>query len=226
MGERGVRRLKDVSPGAQAARRFVRTGMKDVRWVVGIMLLALGVLGTLRVIGSFDDSVQVWSAKSALVPGQRLTSSDLVPTRVRLDDHGGQYLSSATQPGGVVQRAVGAGELVPKNAVGEASGVTVRALSVNVERGQADVIRAGGDVEVWVSDKKEGAGSTGFDKPHQSVERALVSHVGSRSGGVVAVADGSPVEILVPRESLPAMIDAVNSGARITLVPLNSAARS
>ena len=57
MGERGVRRLKDVSPGAQAARRFVPTGMKDVRWVVGIVLLALGVLGTLRVIGSFDDSV-------------------------------------------------------------------------------------------------------------------------------------------------------------------------
>ena len=99
MGERGVRRLKDVSPGAQAARRFVPTGMKDVRWVVGIVLLALGVLGTLRVIGSFDDSVQVWSAKSALVPGQRLTSSDLVPTRVRLDDRGGQVLQRQDRVG-------------------------------------------------------------------------------------------------------------------------------
>ena len=110
MGERGVRTLKDVSPGAQAARRFVPTGMKDVRWVVGIVLLALGVLGTLRVIGSFDDSVQVWSAKSALVPGQRLTSSDLVPTSVRLDDRGGQYLSSATQPGA---DATVSGDVVP-----------------------------------------------------------------------------------------------------------------
>ena len=147
MGERGVRRLKDVSPGAQAARRFVPTGMKDVRWVVGIVLLALGVLGTLRVIGSFDDSVQVWSAKSALVPGQRLTSSDLVPTRVRLDDRGGQYLSSATQPGGVVQRADGHRVVPVRRAAdgpGPGTGVPGAGRHGDADAGGADQQSGGG----------------------------------------------------------------------------------
>lgn len=226
MNERRMRRLKDVAPGAEAARRFVPSGLKDVRWIVGVVLLAVGVLGTLRVIGSFDDSVQVWSARSTLVPGQSITSEDVVPTRVRLDDHGSHYLTAATPPSGVVQHSIGAGEMLPRSAVGDASGVSVRAVSVTVDRGQADVIRAGGDVEVWVSDKQTAAGANGFDKPRQSVERALVSHIGSRGGGVVAVADGQPVEILVPREALPGMIDAVNSGARITLVPLVAGGRS
>lgn len=226
MGERRVRRLVEVAPGAERARRFVPVGFKDARWIVGVLLLALGIIGTLRVIGSFDDSVTVWSARTTLVPGQRIAASDLVRTQVRIDDGATRYVTASAVPAGVVQRPVAVGELLPRSAVGAASDVTVRAVTATLDRGQADVIRAGADVEVWVASKREGAGTTGFEPPQQVVDRALVSHVGARAGGVVAVADGQPVEILVPRESLARMIDAVNSGSRITLVPLVGGASS
>lgn len=226
MGERRVRRLSEIVAGAEPARRFVPKGIKDVRWIVGVLLLALGIAGTLRVITSFDHSVRVWSARTALVPGQQLSASDLVATQVHLDAGNVRYVAADVAPAGVVQRAVGAGELLPRSAVGDASQVTVRAVSVTLDRGQADVVRAGTEVEVWVARKKDGAGAAGYDQPTQVVSSALVSRIGGRSGGVVAVADGQPVEILVPRESLARMIDAVNSGSKITLVPLVGSSRS
>lgn len=217
------------SPGAgekTASRRYRPAGVKDARWVVGIVLLALGVLGTLRIVSAADDSVQIWSARSTLVPGQRVTSKDLVPTSVRLNDASARYLAADATPDGVVQRAISAGELVPRSALGAASSVDVRTVSVTLDRGQADVVRVGADVEVWVATKSKEAGATTFEKPTKIIDRALVSRIGGHSGGVVAVSDGQPVEIIVPREALAQIIDAVNSGARITLVPLVGGPRS
>ena len=108
----------------------------------------------------------------------------------------------------------------------DASSVDVRAVSVTLDRGQADVVRAGTDVEVWVADKSSETTSNSFERPRQVIDRALVSRIGSGSGGVVAVADGQPVELVVPRASLAEIIDAVNSGSRITLVPLAGSRRS
>ena len=205
--------------------RFVPASIKDARWIVGILLLAVGVIGTLRVISGLDDSVQVWTARTNLVPGQRLQASDVVRTAVRLDEVQSVYLSGAA-PSGVVQRPVARGELVPRSAVADASSVDVRAVSVTLDRGQADVVRAGTDVEVWVADKSSETTSNSFERPRQVIDRALVSRIGSGSGGVVAVADGQPVELVVPRASLAEIIDAVNSGSRITLVPLAGSRRS
>lgn len=146
--------------------------------------------------------------------------------KVHFDGDAGRYVEARATPEGVVQRPIGPGELVPRAAVGSAASVSVRAVSVTLDKGQADVVRAGGEVEVWVADKSEGAGTPHYEKPRRVIDSALVSRIGGRSGGVVAVADGQPVELLVPRDQLAGVIDAVNSGARITLVPLASGAGS
>lgn len=216
------------SSGAAAAtaRRFTPAPLRDARWIVGVLLLALGVAGTLRVISGFDDSVAVWAAKSTLTPGQRLGAADVVRTRVHLDRGNSRYVLAEGPAQGIVQRVVGAGELIPSAALGDASGVSVRSVSVTLERGQADVVRAGADVEVWVAAKVDGAGTASYEKPEKIIDRALVARIGGRTGGVVAVSEGQPVEILVPKEALADVIDAVNSGSRITLVPLVGAGRS
>lgn len=205
--------------------RFTPASLKDARWIVGLLLLAVGVLGTLRVISSLDDSVQAWTARSNLVPGQRISADDLVRTTVRLNESQSSYLVGG-KPSGVVQRAVARGELVPRSALADASSVDVRAVSVTLERGQAEIVRAGSDVEVWVADKSSETTSNSFERPREVIDRALVSRIGTRSGGVVAVSDGQPVELIVPRDSLAEIIDAVNSGSRITLVPLAGSNRS
>lgn len=192
---------------------------------MGLLLLALGVLGTLKVISSLDESVQAWTARSNLVPGQRIAAKDLVRTSVRLNESQESYLVGGS-PSGVVQRPIAKGELVPRSAVADASSVDVRSVSVTLERGQAEIVRAGTDVEVWVADKSSSTTSNSFERPREVIDRALVSRIGTRAGGVVAVSDGQPVELIVPRDSLAEIIDAVNSGARITLVPLAGSSRS
>lgn len=199
--------------------RFSPPGLKDARWIIGVLLLVAGTVGTLKVIAHFDNTVAVWSARKALVPGQQLARSDLVRTDVRFDAAARKYLSEP-DPAGVVQRPIAAGDLVPRSAVTTAGALGVRVVSVPMEKGQADVVRPGADVEVWVADKVSATGTAEFAKPRLLIDRALVSHVGTRSSGVVAVAENQPVEIVVPRQYLAETIDAVNSGARITLVPL------
>lgn len=224
-GARGGRERAATRRGDGEPARFAPAGLKDARWIVGLLLLAVGVLGTLKVIASLDDSVQAWTARADLVPGQRISADDLVRTSVRLNESQGRYLVGG-KPTGVVQRAIARGELVPRTALADASSVDVRAVSVTLERGQAEIVRAGTDVEVWVADKSSDTTSNSFERPREVIDRALVSHIGTRSGGVVAVSDGQPVELIVPRDSLAEIIDAVNSGSRITLVPLAGSNRS
>lgn len=211
---------------ARQSLRFAWPSLTDARWIVGVLLLVVGVLGTLRTVAALDDSVEVWASKRALTPGHRVEAGDLVRTRVRLAGDRAYLRGNERPVGGVVQRPVEAGELLPRAAVGSASTVDVRSVSVDLAKGQADLVRAGDHVEVWVASKVSDAGSASYAKPTKLVDRALVSRVGSRSGGVVSVADGQPVEVLVPKSALPDVIDAVNSQARITLVPVATGAHA
>lgn len=212
--------------GARADRQAARTGrfdakrFRDVRWIVGVLLLLVGFGGSLRIVQSFDDAVTVWSAKRQLLPGDKVTAADLVPTKVRMEGATRRYYS-AQHPGDVVvQRPIGVGEIIPAGAVGPGHLVDVREVAVRVDVGNVDVLKQGALVELWVAEKRSENGANGYVEPHKVTDRAVVSHVGSRSGGVVSVAEGQPVQVLVPGANLAQTIHAANSDARITLVPV------
>lgn len=181
------------------------------------MLLATG--GSAATLRHFDRSVQVWQATHNLVPGDAVRASDLTRVKVRIDSGTGAYLAGSTVPGGQVVRAVRAGELVPRSAVGTAGSVRERAIAVHVEPAQAATMVKGSVVDVWIALKTPGSvGTTDFQDPRRQVEAATVNRTPSAGGGF-NVSQDDYVSVLVPQDKVAEIISAMNRGAKVTLVP-------
>lgn len=151
---------REVVQPAPAIRHKV-VGWRDPRLVVGVLIVATSVLIGSVVFAHADDTTLVWGVRRALPIGSTLTAGDLETRRVGLDGADlARYLkaSGAGPIGQVVQREVGAGELLPASALAAGGGeVGVRVpLSVGV----ADLpmsVQVGAVVDVWVT-AREGIG--------------------------------------------------------------------
>jgi hypothetical protein len=122
-----------------------------------------GLVGA-RLLASADDSVSVWAVRAGLQAGQPVAAADLVRRQVRFGDQveADRYLSAGTAvpAGATVDRAVGAGELLPRSALhGAATGVLTQVpLSVPSDAVPATV-RVGSTVDIWVTPRAESPGA-------------------------------------------------------------------
>lgn len=146
----------DAPPASPAASRLARSRWRDPRLVVGVAVVAVCALLGARLLGGADDTVGVWAARTELTAGQQVRTGDLVRRDVHFSDQeaADRYLSSDAAPpaGSVLDRAVGAGELVPRGAVGtaESGSLTEVPLSVNTES-VPSTVQVGTIVDVWVT---------------------------------------------------------------------------
>lgn len=144
------------APGSPLARRSTSRGWRDPRFAVGVVVVAASVLLGALVLGRADDSVPVWAARSDLTKGQTLRAQDLAPHRIRFASptDAARYLSASDPPpsGAVLSRSVGAGELVPKAAVGEGASPALVQVPVAVDPAAVPAtVRVGSHVDVWVT---------------------------------------------------------------------------
>ena len=177
----------DLQPGP-APRRVRPPRWLDLRLLLGVLLVLGSVLLGARVIGSADVTVPVWAASSDLAAGSRLTADDLVAVDVRLDKAAPAYLATGSHPEGrTLNRAVRAGELVPRSAVAGTSALVDLALPVQAGYVPPSLVR-GEVVDVYaVADSTSGrtvpAGSV-----TPVVLNAPVQAVSGRSAGVLSSA--------------------------------------
>jgi hypothetical protein len=125
--------------------------------VLGVLLVAITALAGAKLLSSADDTTTIWAAKHDLPAGTKLTGDDLTTARVRFtnsEDAERYVAADADLNGLVVNRAVDAGEFVPRDAaVSESDGDrTEMPLSVASGRLPSDTA-AGDDVDVWVVPK-------------------------------------------------------------------------
>jgi hypothetical protein len=143
-----------IETSTPAALRLQRPGWRDPRLWVGAAIVAVSVVAGARLMASVDDTVPVWVASSDLAAGATVGASDLERHRVRFADAGDlgdYYRASDTVPAGVLTRAVGAGELLPRAAVGPADGAGTVQVPVAVDPDQVPpAVRAGSIVDVYL----------------------------------------------------------------------------
>ncbi len=138
-----------------AATRARPRAWRDPRLWIGVALVAASVVAGARLLASADDTVAVWAAASDLPAGEVVQGDDLELRRVRFDEEGtlGSYLA-AEEPlpdDRRLGRAVAAGELVPRAALGGgATGVLEVPLTVPTGGVPAGV-SGGAEVDVWVA---------------------------------------------------------------------------
>jgi hypothetical protein len=218
-------------PGGQTRRR--RSFWIDPRFVVGIVLVVVSVLGVDALVNAANASTNLLAARSALTPGQRVHASDLVPTSVRVGHTAGLYLRASDVPsaGVVVTRAVAAGELVPHSAIGSEAGKSLTSIVVSVDGALPASISPGSRVDLWASQSADvansGATSTATDDggaggraaPTVLVSSAIVVRLVDQKNLVAS--NGSSVELLVPKSATASVLDAIANDAVLNVLPVD-----
>lgn len=191
----------------------------DPRFAIGIVLVLVSVASVVGIVLSADRTVQVYAAAGALHPGDRVTASDLESRFVRLDGAQNIYLSHETLPpeGLIAVRTVAAGELVPVSALGQSVGQRVASVVVSVSTQLPRSIAPTSVVDLWsASEIDHGV----FGAPSVLVSSATVVRV-LESSGFIAGAQTVGVELLVPRERIARVLEAVANGDAMSLVPVS-----
>lgn len=199
-----------------ASRGFMRA--LSARTMIGLLLVALSVVGVLAVLHFGHQSIRVYRATAPLTAGEAVDASMLEAVEVQLGQVSGSYLREGELPseGAVATRTIGAGELVPREALGAPD--TDRAtVIVSVEGSLPAAAVAGATVELWASPKA----TTGKKdvSPRVLVEDATVIRV-TQDESMIAGLGKQEVELRVPRGTVAAVLEAQGQDARLSLVPL------
>lgn len=203
------------------ARRLQRPGWRDLRLVVGLLLILLSVAGGARLVAGLDDTTPVYAAARDLLPGQPLSTQDVVAVDVQLGEGLPRYVdgSAGLSEGTHLLRPVAAGELIPASALGTAREALDKTVSVPVDLQAGSTLATGSVVDVWVSRKDPDALGEAYLDPQLLLAGAVVDHVPAEGTGLGAGLGRAAVAVVVPADQVGRVIGAVDQGARVTLVP-------
>ena len=143
-------------------------------------------------------------------------------TRVQLGGAADLYLAPAADLTGglLVTQTILAGELVARSAVGDASGSDVTSVVVDIPGGLAGSISAGSVVDVWSA---RATGPSEDAPPTILVGQAVVVRIVEPTG-IIAASSGQSVEMLVPKNNVGAVLEAIMNGDALAIVAVNTPA--
>ncbi|MBS44262.1 MAG: hypothetical protein CMH83_14085 [Nocardioides sp.] len=188
---------------APPATRARTAGWRDPRLWIGVALVAASVVVGARLLASADDTVAVWSVADDVAVGETVGPDDLEARRVRFADEAdlARYVGvdDALPADAVATRALGAGELLPAGALGEAGddGTVVVSVPVDPMRVPGSV-GAGSLVRVWVWDAAADRSRAGSDDALALDE----VRVAGTPGGDALGGGLTPLELAIPAEQV------------------------
>ena len=212
---------------APRASRLQAPGWRNPRLLVGLLLVFASIAAGARVIAAADQTVPVFAARRTLATGTVLSAADLSVVRLRLTGTDAAYLdANRPVPGGrVLVRPVGAGEPVPVAALVPASQLRLRPVSIPLD-GPASGLAPGGLVDIWASAKAQATMRSTAEGAYLDAQRIAsaveIAAVESESRALAA-GTSAAVQVLVPAETLPAVLNALANEARIAVLPIPGA---
>lgn len=205
------------------AVRLRKPSWRDSRLVVGLVLVLLSMAIGAKVIASANDTVPMYAAAAALVPGQPVGQKDVKRVDVQLGPNAARYVAADHDIAAntFALRDIRPGELLPRSALGSKADVNLKPVSVPVDGGGAAQLTAGSIVDVWVNARDRSSSADKYGSPVKTLEGATVARTPDTTGGGLGAASGTTaVQVMVPDAGVQALIAAIDQGARITLVPV------
>lgn len=205
------------TPGPTRTRRRFWV---DPRFVIGLVLVVASITGVAAIVAGSDHSTAVYTARHTLTVGDALTTTDLLETRAQLGGAGALYLvpTPDLKEGLLVTRTILAGEFVARSAVGTSSGRDMTSVVVDVPGRLAASIAAGSVVDVWSA---RTTGPSEYAPPTILVGQVSVVSIVAPTG-IIAADNGQSVEMLVPKASVGAVLEAIMNGDALAIVPVNT----
>lgn len=213
-----------LATGTQAAApRLKKPSWKDPRLLVGILLVLASTAGVVALVGSADQTTEVFAVDEAIPLGTPVTAEDFAVVPVRLGDVEGSYLPVAD---GIPDKAVATGllrkgELVSRSDLGAADELDRKPVGLRVDDPLPSGTQAGSRVDVWSSMPDE---QNGFKEPQQILSGAEISEL-TIDESVLGATRATEILVLVEDDDLSALLSARSNGAKIAVV-LNPAAGS
>ena len=209
-----------------AAARAGRPGWRDPRLWVGVAIVAASVVLGAKVVGAADDSVAVWAVSTDMGPGDEVAAGDLVVRHVRFvqASDADAYLSAAEPlpEDARLTRDVGAGELLPRAALGTQAALGQQTMTFLFEGpGVPSGLAQGDRVDVYVTstgqsdDQVSRQGRTTAARPGGTL--VLRDLVVTALGGAETGLGGSSaqsVTVGVPSDAAPADLGAAVQAAK------------
>jgi hypothetical protein len=175
-----------VVANSPASRRVRSPSWLDLRLVAGVVLVLASVLIGARVVSAADHTTRYWAASHDLSAGVVVTADDLRSVGVRLPSGATNYvLTTVAVIGSALNRSVGAGELIPKAALGTVPAATT--VTIPLGGDNAPKIDAGQRITVWVSTKLCRSATVIADVTVQSVQAARAGALDASGGEDVVV---------------------------------------
>jgi len=193
----------------------------DARLVVGLVLVVASIAAVVGIVGAADEGENVLVAPRLMTAGEVVTLDDLDVRRVALGIEGHGYLLPSEFPdsGVVVARTIGAGELVPRAAVGDFRGPRATTLVVSLSTALGATVRPGDSLDLWSAPALD-AGR--FGAPTVIASGAQLVRTVTDEGLVTGTEAGS-VELLVPRRDIARILGALANGDALSAVPVSLA---
>ncbi len=205
-----------VVPPQRRSRRYF-----DARLVVGLVLVVASIAAVVGIVAAGDDGEDVVVAPRLVTAGELLTLDDLEVRRVTLGIDGHGYLTPADVPesGVVVARTIGAGELVPRAAVGDTRGPRATTVVVSLSTALGATVRPGDFLDLWSAPALDAGrfGAPAVIASGTQLVRAVAQD------GVVTGSEAGRIELLVPRRDIARILGALANGDALSAIPVSLA---
>lgn len=204
--------------GSRSGNRFRKPSWREPRLLIGLGLVAAAVAGTVATVALTNSTQSYVVAAHDLEVGTRVTAEDLRTVNVRLDGAERQYVPDAEHlsEGAVIVDRVSGGQLVPIQSVGTTEDLDRRPIGIPLNAPLPNNTGAGDTVDVWVSDRENNG--RGWSEPRQILRNVELSSVDQSAQSFGATQQVS-VNVLVHEPDVAAVVDALATESRITVVP-------
>lgn len=191
----------------------------DVRFLIGIAIVAASITGVWFLIAASDDVTPVLQATRTITQGEVLSAEDFQVAEVGLGTLADRYLSPGTlKDGQVATRTLRKGELVPASAAAPAADARTTTIVVESSTRVPQDVTAGSVVELWGALPSED-GRT-YEVPQMLVGDVVVRDVIAPEG--VLADSGTSIELVIDRGDVAEVLSATTGGSALSVVPVGS----
>ncbi|MFB4348278.1 SAF domain-containing protein [Microbacterium sp. CR_7] len=192
----------------------------DLRFLVGLGMIAASIGGVWMVVSSAGATRPVLQATRTIVEGEAVGSGDFQVVEVNLGTLGDRYLAPEDLGGGsVASRTLTADELVPASALADADSRRTTTIVIRTGTAVPGEVSVGSTVELWQSFEAEE--DVEAEAPSILVGAATVASIVEEQS--VLASDEAGVELVVDRSEVAAVLAAIARGAGLSIVPIGAA---
>jgi hypothetical protein len=201
---------------ATTGARLKPPSWKDPRLLVGVLLVLASVVGVISLVGSADQTTEVYAARDSIAVGEKLTADNLVRAKVRLGETEQLYVTveEGLPDGLVAVQRIGKNQLVPKESLATVDALDRKPVAVTIDEALPPQAVAGTRVDVWVAlpDARNG-----FSEPKLLLPGAEIAQVTAGSTALGS-SRNTVLMVLVADSQMPAILGAQANQAKISVV--------